>query len=88
LRPSSGARLAIVAFRGGLRVYSAITVIIMLVPADAAFSYARALDLNQPTPWLGATERLSQYGYEAWLVVLAIALLRRQDRSGADDPPR
>ena len=78
--------LAIIAFRGGLRIYSALTVIILLVPAGAAFSYARALDLNQPTPWLGATERLSQYGYEAWLVVLAMALLSQQDRSGADDP--
>ncbi|MBL8124501.1 MAG: DUF998 domain-containing protein [Blastocatellia bacterium] len=80
--------LAIAAFRGRLRVYSAVTVIIMLVPAIAAFSYARALDMNQPTPWLGATERLAQYGYETWQVVLTIVLLRRQDRSRPDDPSR
>jgi len=80
--------LAIAAFRGGLRVYSAATAIIMLVPAIAAFSYARALDLNQPTPWLGATERLAQYGYETWQVVLAMVLLRKQDRPGLANPSR
>ncbi|GAA0851709.1 hypothetical protein GCM10009113_36300 [Marinobacter szutsaonensis] len=78
--------LAIAAFRGGLRIYSAVTVIIMLVPAIAAFSYAPALDLNQPTPWLGATERLAQYSYMAWQVVLAIVLLRKQDCSKENGP--
>lgn len=70
--------LAIVAFPGRLRVYSVATVAIMLVPAIAAFSYAGALELNQPTPWLGATERLAQYGYEVWQVVLAFVLLRKR----------
>ncbi len=70
--------LSITAFRGGLRLYSAATVVIMVVPAVAAFSYAGALDLNQPTPWLGATERLAQYGYEAWQIALALTLLRTQ----------
>lgn len=70
--------LAIMAFRGGLRVYSAITIVVMVVPAVAAFSYAQALDMNQPTPWLGATERLAQYGYEVWQAVLAFAFLRRK----------
>jgi hypothetical protein len=76
--------LAIMAFHGRLRVYSAVTVVIMLVPAVAAFSYARALNMNQPTPWLGATERLAQYGYEVWQVVLAFMLLEKGGLSGAD----
>jgi hypothetical membrane protein len=70
--------LAIAAFRGRHRIYSAATVVIIVVPAVAAFTYARALDMNQPTPWLGATERFAQYGYEAWQVVLALVLLRKQ----------
>lgn len=69
--------LAIAAFPGRLRIYSVATVAIMLVPAIAAFSYAGALDMNQPTPWLGATERFAQYGYEVWQVVLALVLLRK-----------
>ena len=51
---------------------------IMLVSAVAAFSYAQALNMNQPTPWLGATERIAQYGYQVWQVVLAIVFLRSQ----------
>jgi len=78
--------LAIAAFRGGLRVYSVATVVIMLLSAAAAFSYARALDLNQPTPWLGATERLAQYCYELWQVVLATVLLRKQEPLETDGP--
>jgi len=71
--------LAIAAFPGRLRVYSAATVAIMLIPAIAAFSDARALAMGLPTPWLGATERLAQYGYEVWQVTLSVVLLR--DRS-------
>ena len=73
--------LAIAAFPGRLRVYSVVTVVIMLVPAIAAFSYARALEMNQPTPWLGATERLAQYGYDVWQVALAFVLLRERRSS-------
>lgn len=82
--------LAIAAFRGRFRAYTVATVAITLVPAVAAFSYARALDLGQPTPWLGATERLAQYGYEAWQAALALVLLRSRtlpaDRSPAPSP--
>ena len=70
--------LAIGAFPGRFRVYSVATVVIMLVPAFAAFSYTRAVEMNQPTPWLGATERLAQYGYEVWQVVFAFVLLRNR----------
>ncbi|HEY8259275.1 MAG TPA: DUF998 domain-containing protein [Gemmatimonadales bacterium] len=79
--------LAIAAFPGRLRFYSAATLVIMLVPAGAAFSYARALEMNQPTPWLGATERLAQYAYQVWQVVLALALLRKAAPSKAEGSP-
>lgn len=75
--------LAIAAFRGGLRLYTVATVVMMVVPAIAAFSYANALDMNQPTPWLGATERFAQYGYQAWQVVLSLVLLKTLERAGA-----
>lgn len=79
---------ALVAFRGAFRVYTAATVVIMLVPAVAAVSYTRALEMNQPTPWLGATERVAQYGYEAWQIVLAVLLLRKQQVLREGDPSR
>ncbi|MFN8573068.1 MAG: DUF998 domain-containing protein [Gemmatimonadaceae bacterium] len=79
--------LAIIAFRGAFRVYSVISVLMMLVPAVAAFSFAPALDMNQPTPWLGATERLAQYAYEAWQVVLSLSFLRTTGRTAATTLP-
>ncbi len=78
--------LAVAAFRGRFRGYSLVTVAIMLVPAVAAFSQARALDKGLPTPWLGAAERLAQYGYQAWQVVLALKLLRMHN-GGDRSPP-
>ena len=69
--------VAIGTFHGRFRAYSIATVVVMLVPALAAFSYADAIDSGQPTPWLGATERVAQYAYEAWQVVLGLTLLRK-----------
>jgi len=36
---------------------------------------ARAAATNQPTPWLGVTERINIYAYMLWKLVLAIVLL-------------
>jgi hypothetical protein len=77
--------LAIAAYRGIFRAYSIATVVLMVVPAVAAFSYAKAIELNQPTPWLGALERLAQYGFEAWQVVLALMLWRKHATSATSE---
>lgn len=52
----------VAAFRNGFRFYSMATILIMLVPAVFSFSNVARLDANQPTPWLGLAERISQYG--------------------------
>lgn len=78
--------LASAAFRRGLRRYSVATMVVLVVPAIAAFSDVHALDMNQPTPWLGATERLAQYAYQAWQAVLALVLLTTQERPDAAGP--
>jgi len=75
--------LAISAIPGRFRLYSLGTAAAMLTFAIPAFSYAKAVDLNLPTPWLGATERLSQYIYALWQLALAI-VLRRQVQSSKD----
>lgn len=75
--------LAIVAFRGWFRSCSAATLAIVLASAIAAFSFAPALTTDQPTPWLGAAERLAQYGYEGWQVVLALVLSRQAGSANA-----
>jgi hypothetical protein len=46
------------------------------VPAILAFLYVSEVGENQPTAWLGLTERLSIYGNTVWQLLLAIVLLR------------
>jgi uncharacterized protein DUF998 len=69
---------AVAAFRNWFRFYSIGTILILLVFAIFAFSYAPQFLANQPTPWFGVTERISQYGHQLWQLVLAIVLLRTQ----------
>jgi len=64
-------------FRNGFRFYSMATILIMLVPAVLSFSYVAPLRANQPTPWLGLAERISQYGNLLWQFALAVVLLCR-----------
>jgi hypothetical protein len=37
---------------------------------------ARHLAAGQPTPWMGAWERINIGGYLLWVLVLAVSLLR------------
>ena len=68
----------VAAFRNGFRFYSMATILIMLVAAVISFSYVARLGANQPTPWLGLAERISQYGNLLWQLALAVLLLRRR----------
>lgn len=60
------------------RWYSIGTILILIVPGIFAFMYASQVFTNQPTPWLGLLERISQYGNSLWIAVLAIVLLREE----------
>ena len=73
--------LGAVAFKQWFRAYSVSTIVVMLSLASLSFSYAPALDANGPTPWLGLTERLAQWTYGGWQIVLAIVLLRAEEPS-------
>jgi Protein of unknown function (DUF998) len=64
------------AFRGWFRTYTLGTLVLLLVMAAYGFSYAPALAANEPTPGLGLAERIAQYGYGVWEVVLAGVLWR------------
>jgi hypothetical protein len=58
------------------RLYSFATLLILVVfGAWAGFEGAR-LAAQQPTPWLGLTERINIGAYLLWVLVLAITLLR------------
>jgi hypothetical protein len=66
----------VAAFKGWFRSYTAATVLVLLVPAVLSFSNITAFVANQPTPGMGLTERVSQYGYQLWQASLAVVLLR------------
>ena len=70
--------LAAIAFRGWFRVYTIATIIVTSVLAAMGLSHASAVFSNGPTPWMGATERASQYLTNLWYAVFAMLLLRRR----------
>jgi hypothetical protein len=70
--------LGAIAYRGWFRVYTVATIIFASVLAIIGFSYVSAVIANQPTPWMGAIERASQYAINLWYAVLAIMLVRRR----------
>lgn len=63
-------------FKKWFRFYSIVTIIVLFLPAVMSFSYVDLVAAGQPTPWLGFTERISQYGHQLWHIVLAMILLR------------
>ena len=63
------------------RVYSILTILILVVLATLAFSYVPAVAANQPTSWLGLSERIAQYALQLWHAVLATVLLRRGSKA-------
>jgi Protein of unknown function (DUF998) len=62
------------------RLYSIATILVLVVTGGLTATQASRVEANLPTPWAGATERISIGGYLLWQVVLAIALLRMQAR--------
>jgi hypothetical protein len=67
---------AVAAFRNWFRFYSILTILIVVGLATLAFSYVPAAGANQPTSWLGLSERSAQYVHQLWHAVLAIVLLK------------
>ena len=70
--------LGAVAFRNWFRVYTVLTIAVLVALAAYGFSYAPAVSANGPTPWMGLTERIAQYADGGWVAVLAVVLLRER----------
>lgn len=62
------------------RLYSFVTILILIVSGAWAFLDAPRVSANLPTPWVGVRERINIYGYMLWMLVLAIVLLRAGKR--------
>lgn len=71
-------------FRKRFRLFSIPTILILLLPSTVVFVfYAPQIAANLPTPWAGLAERISSYGWDLWVVILAIVLLGQQGESQA-----
>ncbi len=60
------------------RVYSIITIILLLAGGGIAAMYGGKVAANQPTPGMGIVERLNIYSFMLWATVLAIMLWRKK----------
>lgn len=70
--------LAAIAFPGRFRVYTVATIVVTSLLAVMGLSHVTAVFSNRPTPWMGATERASQYLTNLWYAVLAVKLRPRR----------
>jgi hypothetical protein len=74
------------------RVYSLVSLGLVVGFFALGFTYVPAASAGQPTPFLGLDERIGFSAYFAWLTVLAVALWRRatiKDRDRyPEDPAR
>ena len=67
------------AYRGWVRLYSLVTIALVVGFGVASVGAIRGIEQND-TPWAGAFERINAYAYFAWLVVLAITVVREGPR--------
>jgi len=66
------------AFGKRFRLYSIVTIVILVAFGVLAGLNGPQMAANLPTPWLGVWERINIFGYMLWSVVFAIAFLRTQ----------
>jgi len=65
-----------------IRFYSIVTICVIAIFGAATAVLFPRVAANQPTPWLGAIERIAIYAYLSWAVVIAVDLYRHW----ADEP--
>jgi hypothetical protein len=64
------------------RVYSIVTIVVLLVFGGLTFLEAPRLQMNLPTPWIGLWERINISVFLLWIVVLAARLWRTRTAIG------
>lgn len=71
--------LGIRLFGAGFRVYSGLTLVVVLVAGALTGRAIQAISSNRPTPLVGLWERVCIGAFLLWLAVLAIRLVRASD---------
>jgi hypothetical protein len=67
-----------VEFGRRFRIYSLVSLAVVVTFNALASAYAPEVAAGQPTPWIGLYERIAFSAYFLWLSVLAVALWRRR----------
>lgn len=70
------------AFGKRFRVYSIVTIVVLLVFGGFTFLEAPRLQMNLPTPWIGLWERINISVFLLWVVMLAARLWRTRTAKG------
>jgi hypothetical membrane protein len=60
------------------RLYSLATIVVLLAGGTLTFALAPELAAGEPTPGMGALERMNIYATMLWLLVLAVVLIRAE----------
>jgi NADH:ubiquinone oxidoreductase subunit H len=68
---------ALGAFGRKFRLYTVVTIAVMLAFGAWSGMDATRIEAGLPTPWVGARERIFWYAYQVWFIVLAVTMLRR-----------
>ena len=63
-------------FNNWFRIYSLLTIVLLFIPAFLSIANIPLFLANQPTPWMGYYERISQYSHMIWHIIFAIKLIR------------
>jgi hypothetical membrane protein len=68
------------------RLYSIVTIVVILTFGAWSGIDAPRVAQGLPTPWIGVKERIFWYAYQLWFIVLALTMLRQPtgDRAAAD----
>ena len=69
--------LRTLAYPGWFRVYSLATIAVV-IGFGMASSFAIQGIEQTDTPWAGGFQRINAYAYFAWLIVLAVTVMRRE----------
>jgi hypothetical protein len=73
------------AFGKRFRLYSIATMLILVVFGVLTGLDQPQLEANLPTPWMGLWERIDIFATMLWIAVLAITLLRAQEKRPQDN---
>jgi hypothetical protein len=66
------------------RLYSIVTIVVLLTFGGLTFLEAPRLQANLPTPWIGLWERINISVFLLWVVILAVVLWRTGAAKGQD----